>query len=146
MVELSAPIAAALAASPLANLTALPLLSPGTVAGWGPTLVVAPHQDDESLGCGGAIALLAQAGVPVRVLFVSDGTKSHVGSPSYPPERLRATREDAAAARAFRNAAEGGRGTRSPSPLPSAGAPRRRARARPDRRPADRGRCRSAWW
>ena len=98
MVELSAPIAAALADSPLADLAALPLLPPGSVADWGSTLVVAPHQDDESLGCGGALALLARAGGPVRVLFVSDGSKSHVGSPSYPPDRLRATREGEALA------------------------------------------------
>jgi len=93
MVELSAPIAAALAGSPLTDLGALPLLPPESVAGWGPTLVVAPHQDDESLGCGGAIALLARANVPVLVVFVSDGSKSHLDSPSYPPERLRETRE-----------------------------------------------------
>jgi LmbE family N-acetylglucosaminyl deacetylase len=36
-------------------------------------LVVAPHYDDEVLGCGGLLAQLAAAGAAVRVLFLSDG-------------------------------------------------------------------------
>ena len=80
-------------ASPLDDPLRLPLLPPTTVATFGPTLVVAPHPDDESLGCGGALALLEAAGIPAHVLFVSDGTGSHVDSPSFPPARLRALRE-----------------------------------------------------
>jgi len=79
--------------SPLADPLALPLLPVTTATSFGPTLVVAPHQDDESLGCGGAIALLRRAGLPVTVLFVSDGTGSHPNSRTYPPQRLRNTRE-----------------------------------------------------
>jgi len=79
--------------SPLDDPQALPLLPATTVTGFGPTLVVAPHQDDESLGCGGTIALLRRAGIPVTVLFVSDGTGSHPRSRAYPPQRLRDTRE-----------------------------------------------------
>jgi LmbE family N-acetylglucosaminyl deacetylase len=60
---------------------------------FGPTLVVAPHPDDESLGAGGTLALLRRAGTPAHVLFVSDGTQSHPNSPTYPAERLRALRE-----------------------------------------------------
>ena len=59
----------------------------------GPTLVLAPHPDDESLGCGGTLALLRKAGHPVHVVFVSDGTLSHPNSPTYPAERLRDLRE-----------------------------------------------------
>lgn len=59
----------------------------------GNALVIAPHPDDESLGCGGTIALLRQQGFRVHVLFVSDGTMSHPNSPSYPAERLRQVRE-----------------------------------------------------
>ena len=59
----------------------------------GNALVIAPHPDDESLGCGGTIALLRQHGFQVHVLFVSDGTMSHPNSPSYPAERLRQVRE-----------------------------------------------------
>jgi LmbE family N-acetylglucosaminyl deacetylase len=36
-------------------------------------LVLAPHYDDEVLGCGGLIAGLAAAGAVVRVLFLTDG-------------------------------------------------------------------------
>ncbi|OWY66713.1 GlcNAc-PI de-N-acetylase [cyanobacterium TDX16] len=36
-------------------------------------IVFAPHQDDETLGCGGAIALKRQQGVPVKVVFMTDG-------------------------------------------------------------------------
>jgi len=36
-------------------------------------IVFSPHQDDETLGCGGAIALKRQQGVPVKVVFMTDG-------------------------------------------------------------------------
>lgn len=65
---------------------------------FGATLVVAPHPDDESLGAGGAIALLRDAGLPVQVLFVSDGSQSHPNSTAYPASRLRDLRESEAKA------------------------------------------------
>lgn len=82
--------------SPLDDPLALPLLPALTVREFGPTLVIAPHQDDESLGCGGAIALLRRANLPVTVLFISDGTGSHPQSRAYPAARLRDTRESEA--------------------------------------------------
>lgn len=36
-------------------------------------LVLAPHPDDESLGCGGMLAAKAQAGIPVQVVVLTDG-------------------------------------------------------------------------
>ena len=39
----------------------------------GSALVLAPHYDDEVLGCGGLLAQLAAAGAAVRVLFLTDG-------------------------------------------------------------------------
>lgn len=39
----------------------------------GSVLVLAPHPDDESLGCGGALALHHRQGDPVKVVFVTDG-------------------------------------------------------------------------
>lgn len=39
----------------------------------GPTLVIAPHPDDEALGCGGTIASLTAAGEKVGVVFMTDG-------------------------------------------------------------------------
>ena len=37
-------------------------------------LVLAPHPDDECIGCGGLVVRLVQAGVPVRVVLVTDGS------------------------------------------------------------------------
>jgi LmbE family N-acetylglucosaminyl deacetylase len=37
-------------------------------------LVLAPHYDDEVLGCGGLLAQLARSGAVVRVLFLTDGS------------------------------------------------------------------------
>ncbi|OPX56589.1 N-acetylglucosaminyl deacetylase, LmbE family [Oceanospirillum multiglobuliferum] len=37
-------------------------------------LVLIPHPDDESIGCGGLLALLAERGTPVHVVLVSDGS------------------------------------------------------------------------
>ncbi len=39
-------------------------------------IVFAPHPDDETLGCGGMIALKRQQGVPVWVVFMTDGQDS----------------------------------------------------------------------
>ena len=65
-------------------------------ARWGTTLVVAPHPDDESLGCGGAITLMRQDGQPVHVLFVSDGSMSHPHSQKYDARARRELREQEA--------------------------------------------------
>jgi len=52
----------------------------------GPILVVAPHPDDETLGCGGLIALATEAGIEVHTLFVTDGSASHPASQTHPPD------------------------------------------------------------
>lgn len=57
------------------------------------SLILAPHPDDETLGCGGLIASLCARGRPPIIVAVTDGTGSHPGSTSYPPERLKAVRE-----------------------------------------------------
>ncbi len=61
--------------------------------GEGGVVVVAPHPDDESLGCGGLIAEAQAEGRRVRVVVVSDGTGSHPASKAYPKARLRDLRE-----------------------------------------------------
>jgi LmbE family N-acetylglucosaminyl deacetylase len=55
-------------------------------------VVVAPHPDDETLGCGGAIALMCARGYDVKVLVISDGTGSHPNSQQYPAPMLRSLR------------------------------------------------------
>jgi LmbE family N-acetylglucosaminyl deacetylase len=67
-------------------------MQPLDAAALGRTLAVVPHPDDETLGCGGLLALLAANGLPVRVVLVSDGALSHPGSLEYPAPRLRALR------------------------------------------------------
>jgi LmbE family N-acetylglucosaminyl deacetylase len=56
-------------------------------------VVVAPHPDDDVLGCGGSLAAAAAIGLDIAVLYVTDGSASHVGSPSYPTNRLCEVRE-----------------------------------------------------
>lgn len=60
---------------------------------FGSTVIVAPHPDDESLGCGGLLALLANTAQRTNVLVMTDGSRSHPGSLSYSSGRLAAVRE-----------------------------------------------------
>ncbi len=64
------------------------------ISEFGPTLIVAPHADDESLGCGGIAALLRANNIDVHIVLLSDGTLSHPISKEYPAERLRILREE----------------------------------------------------
>jgi LmbE family N-acetylglucosaminyl deacetylase len=63
------------------------------LGGDGPLLALAPHPDDESLGCGALLAACAAEGRPVHVVVVSDGRLSHPNSRSHPPARLVALRQ-----------------------------------------------------
>ena len=78
--------------SPLTHPQSLPLHSVTEIAAE-PVLVVAPHPDDETLGCGGAISLLRRQGHTVKILVMSDGTQSHPNSRKYPAFALKHLRE-----------------------------------------------------
>lgn len=53
-----------------------------------PLVVIAPHPDDETLGCGALLFDAAAAAVDTTVICVTDGSKSHPNSASHPPQRL----------------------------------------------------------
>ena len=76
----------------LERLRAAPLRSFDEIVGPAPVLVLAPHPDDESLGCGGLIAEAARRGHDLRVAVLTDGAKSHPNSRAWPTERLVAAR------------------------------------------------------
>ena len=72
------------ASFPVASFDAI---APGT------SLVLAPHPDDESLGCGGFIASAIKQGRPPVVVIVTDGSASHPGSRTWSPDRLALQRQ-----------------------------------------------------
>jgi LmbE family N-acetylglucosaminyl deacetylase len=64
----------------------------------GDVLVLAPHPDDETLGCGGAILAAREAGARVTIAFLTDGADSH--SRFLPGAELAAIRREEAVAAA----------------------------------------------
>lgn len=58
------------------------------LTGQGPILVLAPHPDDDVLGCGGLISAATAAGVEVHIAYLTDGRRSHVGSRHWSAARL----------------------------------------------------------
>jgi len=72
------------------NLVAQPWPARPTVCA---TLIVAPHPDDETLGCGMLIASRLMAGECVHVLILSDGSASHRDHPTLQPKQLKSLRQ-----------------------------------------------------
>lgn len=58
-----------------------------------PAMVFAPHPDDETLGCGGAILQKRRAGADIRIVFMTDGAASHPRQSSRAEMRLTRRRE-----------------------------------------------------
>ncbi|MBK5512395.1 PIG-L family deacetylase [Pseudomonas sp. TH08] len=71
----------------LPSIDILSLVPPGARA-----VIVAPHPDDEVLGCGGLLQVLAAAGRPLQLISVTDGSASHPGSARWPVQRLSVVR------------------------------------------------------
>lgn len=83
------------------GLDALPAASAAGLAGLASAVVVAAHPDDEVLGVGGMIAMLAAAGARLRLVAITDGESSHRGRADSVALARRRTSETAAALRAL---------------------------------------------
>jgi LmbE family N-acetylglucosaminyl deacetylase len=81
--------------APLGQLPRLPITD------WRSALIVAAHPDDEVLGAGGIMAVLAAAGARLRLLAVTDGEASHPGAPDPASLARRRTAETLAALEAL---------------------------------------------
>lgn len=79
------------AAAVHAALRALPIVKLAEIVP-GTAMILAPHPDDESLGCGGLIAACCAAGRPPLVVIMTDGAASHPHSSAWPATRLRTQR------------------------------------------------------
>ena len=64
----------------------------------GGVLALVPHPDDETLGCGAALAAAVEAGHAAHVAVLTDGGASHPNSSAWPRERLAARRAEELAA------------------------------------------------
>jgi LmbE family N-acetylglucosaminyl deacetylase len=78
----------------LQQIASFPIVDLSMVTNDRPLLVLAPHPDDESLGCGGLIAEACARGHRVHVAVLTDGAASHPGSRAFPPQRLRVIRRE----------------------------------------------------
>lgn len=56
--------------------------------------ILAPHPDDEILGCGGLIQQLLEQGNPIVIIAVTNGTASHPNSKHYTPQDLNQLRPE----------------------------------------------------
>lgn len=71
---------------------AAPFVGLAELAPPGGLLVLVPHPDDETLGCGLALAAAADAGRRIAIVQLTDGEGSHSNSAAYPRDALKALR------------------------------------------------------
>jgi LmbE family N-acetylglucosaminyl deacetylase len=69
-------------------LRSLPTTDPAQLLRDRALLVLAPHPDDESLGCGNLIAWATARGIPVTIVFLTHGERSHAGSLAFTSDAL----------------------------------------------------------
>jgi LmbE family N-acetylglucosaminyl deacetylase len=80
---------------------ALARLPARDISGWRSAVILAAHPDDEVLGPGGILAILAAAGARLRLIAVTDGEGSHHGEGDPGDLVRRRAAERAAALRAL---------------------------------------------
>ena len=73
-------------------------MSAKAAAAQGPWLILAPHPDDETLGCGALIAAISASGGRAHTAFVTDGAGSHPDAPGWSRMRIAGLRRTEAAA------------------------------------------------
>lgn len=78
----------------LAALDAAPIVDLDALTGSRGLVVLAPHPDDESLGCGGLIAQAVARGRDVRLIILTDGSGSHPLTETFTSQMLCALREE----------------------------------------------------
>lgn len=76
------------AAALRAALEQLPAADAGAITDGGRALILAPHPDDETLGCGGLIAECCVRFTPPFVVILTDGAASHPDSITHAAPRL----------------------------------------------------------
>ena len=69
----------------------LPLITPGELLRERGLVVIAPHPDDETLGCGGLLAWASRSNRSRHVVFLTSGERSHPTLDLAPIRRLEAT-------------------------------------------------------
>ena len=84
----------------LARFRALPYGTLSQIVSDRVPLILAPHPDDEVIGCGGLIAQAVDNGVCPVIIFVTDGSASHPHSRTYPAPALADLRRQEACAAA----------------------------------------------
>ena len=77
----------------LAAIRALPLGGLDEILLGGTLIILAPHPDDEVIGCGGVISASARAGNAPVIVYVTDGSGSHPNSRLFPRPTLIALRQ-----------------------------------------------------